>query len=210
MTLNFCFQLLPPKNAPTHEPSLRPTRTNNKKPTAKKAKKTTAKNKNAKKTTAKNKNTKKTTAKAKNAKKTSYAYELGDSLHAPWQDALYPAQVFSRRELDDGTKEYGIYFCDDYENKHIKHVEEGELKPMPKNALAKDKRARAWYLGKKFSYPGDRKLPGGTFVIKEVGKGKQQNHYKCEKIDGGRRKRKEYVYFTIAFCMFRFYKNSGV
>ena len=82
--------------------------------------------------------------------------------------------------------------------------------PCQKMHWQKDKRARAWYLGKKFSYPGDRKLPGGTFVIKEVGKGKQQNHYKCEKIDGGRRKRKEYVYFTIAFCMFRFYKNSGV
>ena len=168
--------------SPTHAPSLRPT--SKTKPKAK--------------------------PRDKKTKKTSYTYELGDTLRAPWQDALYPAQVFSRRELDDGTKEYGIYFCDDYENKHIKNVEEGALKPMPKNAKAKDRRARAWYLGKKFSYPGNRRLPGGTFVIKEMGKGKRQNHYKCEKIDAAGRKRKKYVYFTIAFCMFRFNKNPSV
>lgn len=128
-----------------------------------------------------------------------YAFGLFANVFAPWEDKMYPGQICARK-----AGKYDIYFNDDYNNELLlKDVEEKQLKHNP------EKKTRTWFLQKIWFYPGDSKVPGGSFKIVKLGTGKRLNEYQCRRTDGKGPKGKKLVWFTIAYVMDRWHRTPG-
>ena len=126
--------------------------------------------------------------------------KVGDLVIAPWTNknktiTKHKAYVFRARQ-----RSADVYFLDGCISSDLSYVE---------LTLLEDEPRWDWYTGKKFTNPGSKECPAGTFRIDKIGGGKRINQCLCSRLSGEQKKGDKVTrWFPLAFCIQRFLKEK--
>ena len=126
--------------------------------------------------------------------------KVGDLVIAPWTNknktiTKHKAYVFRARQ-----RSADVYFLDGCISSDLRYVE---------LTLLEDEPRWDWYTGKKFTNPGSKECPTGTFRIDKIGGGKRINQCLCSRLSGEQKNGGKVTrWFPLAFCIERFLKEK--